>query len=183
MSTPISRKYTDRGFSQTVDNTTPFVTILNNTGEGTDEDERIGHKIRLTALAVQGYFGAITGTDLSAIRIMYVWDAQPTGVLPAITDILETSDPLSHMNLDNRERFSTLLDYLYPMTTVSGTGPGAIVIKDYFDMYKYPRYTIFNSSAATIAAISTGALYQVVVTDSTVGIAVETRMRIRYMDG
>lgn len=100
--------------------TTATFTILNPVQEGTGFYNRIGRKITMKSLRLKAQIG-ITGNESNLfeyLRIMIVYDRQPTGSAPAIADILQdvsqagvaSTDSKSSLNLNNSDRWLVLAD-------------------------------------------------------------------------
>lgn len=185
-------------------NTTAVITPLNLIRTGSTFCNRIGRKIEMTSIRVSGDV-VQTGTNVPGIdyaRIMIVYDRQTNGALPAIADILQTTDQatanttsaLSGMNLNNRDRFVMLRDtrLTLPDTTfVAGaqTFTGAtdpvsktfnidmfVKLKDMLTQYRA------DSAPAVIGDIASGGLYLVTFGSQAAGAEgysfnVETRLR------
>lgn len=100
--------------------TTATFTILNPVQEGTGFYNRIGRKIQMKSLRIKAQIG-ITGNESNLfeyLRVMIVYDRQPTGAAPAIADLLQnvdqagaaTTDSKSSLNLNNSDRWLVLMD-------------------------------------------------------------------------
>ena len=74
-----------------------YIVLLNGVATGTDYNTRIGREIRMTS-----YYHRMFITDtanIQQVRCMLVYDKQPAGALPAITDILQYNNANSPNNL------------------------------------------------------------------------------------
>ncbi len=93
---------------------------------GDDFNERDGRKITLTK--VQATFelileGGTNFTQTSDIfRMMLVIDKQANGALPAVSDILQSAVIESYVNLNNKKRFTVLIDRLTTLNSMCGSG-------------------------------------------------------------
>lgn len=137
----------------------------------------------------------------TAIRVLIVKDTNPNGVTPAITDMLQVDtatglvDPLSFINMNNRDRFTIIFDKLHQFgafsTGIVGVSPiqsalGPVCVTKKF--YKKCNHeVIFNgSSTGLISDIASGALYVVYLGSETLGSNrygnLENNWRIRYDD-
>jgi len=88
---------------------TGVVTLLNAVDQGVALDERGGTRLGMHQLQVRGIFEASTSTPWQALTWMIVYDRDPLGSLPALTDIVDSPGSIvSFQKLDNRDRFSIL---------------------------------------------------------------------------
>lgn len=176
------------GFGSACD-TTGAVTLINGIATGTDFNARIGRKIIMKSLYMRGWYRNVdlTCSD-SAIRIVVVYDAQTNGAAPAYTDVFTTSDPLAHINLNNRDRFKVLYDKSTTLGGISTTATQTFStagshgqIKKYL---KLNHEVIFSGTGATVGSIASGSIY--VLTLGTAapndGGYVTISTRIRFVD-
>lgn len=163
--------------------TTGVVTLVNGLTKGTDESNRIGRKVQIRSIQVDGN-AAIKSAGLTQIdRVMLVKDRQPNGALPTVGDIVTGGGALSVRNLDNRKRFKILWDHQFELAKY-GTGQGETNrVKKYF---KKKFETVFNSGdTGTIGDINTNALYFVVVGTGAPGTTAASsyyNVRVRFTD-
>ena len=107
--------------------TTGSVTALNLVATGTDYTDRIGRKILMKSVNLIGTIvPQDTTVSANLSRVMLVYDKQPTGALPVITDILNTSNSLSQINLNNRDRFVILANHLFAGASYNNTATQAV---------------------------------------------------------
>lgn len=157
--------------------TTGTFTLLHSPVPGTDYTNRIGRKTLIRSVYLKVYVetsasnGVYTTVAGSPFRWILFCDKQPNGAAPAGTDLLNTSHPLSHLNLNNRDRFKILKDKtdklgpFYADTGISYTyaNPQNMVYKYYRKMRQEVIYN--GGSAGTIADITSGALYFYVLSE------------------
>ena len=184
-------------------NTTASITLLAVPIVGADYNARVGRKIILKSLYIRGRLqleqsgvnpagGAVSLAQQA--RLMIVYDLQPNGTAPAITDILVTAEPASHLNLNNRDRFRILCDKEFvfdPMFSQNtATQAFALMNRTIYNvkLYKKLRHEmIFNAvNGGTVADIASGALYMVWIGSVAAGTNVDTNAfvstRVRYAD-
>lgn len=105
---------------------------------GAEFYQRIGSRIRMQQLQIVGYFQP-TGNNVLPVqeqmaRIMFVYDRQTNGILPAVSDILQsydcdaTTNPqafAAQLNLDNIGRFHVLWErfIVLPPLAANGAAP------------------------------------------------------------
>lgn len=156
-----------------VNTTTASIVALCVPTLGSDMTQRIGRKIIIKKIQVQGFIRsggaeALTTGNLPASynRFILLWDTQPNGALPALSDILAENHPASPLNLNNRDRFVVLRDkrfvidpFLFNTTTL---GAASNQIKPVKLFVSCQKEVIFNAeNGGTIADIASGALLAV----------------------
>jgi len=143
---------------------------------------RIGRKITMKSLYLQGYFSynaALTTQSRGHnARIMIIYDKQTNGALPNLNDILSDQinsggaadvriwNPSSGINLNNRDRFEVILDkrFWLPGSNAAGNATGlnggttAEPVIEYRNLRG--RETVFRSDTApgAITDIASGSL-------------------------
>jgi len=171
-------------------NTTGSCTCLNLVAQGDDFNQRQGRKIILKSLYVRGFASSrdlTSGPNLARLIIFY--DAQANGTTPVITDVLTAASSVSHLNLDNRDRFKILHDSQHAFgqvdttaTQAVGLGQGCYAIKEYIRIPKAFQNTTYNAAGGTAGAIATGGLWMLIIgfqagtsADSTYTLSTRTR--------
>lgn len=154
---------------------TGSITHLNPIARGDSLEEREGDRCYMMRLILRGTVEATTGAGLSSSPrqagvLMVVYDRQPLGALPVITDILDTATYNSLQRLDTRDRFSIMYrqmialeaPLLYNGTTlVNNVSSDSIRTIDLnIPIYRAAVYTTTQTSGA-IANVKTGALYAI----------------------
>lgn len=158
------------GAAAYVCDTTGTITLVNGIAQGTTRVTRLAAQCHWTSVHVKGYIGNVdvtTGNNVS--KIMLVWDKFPNGAAtPAITDILESANALAFNNLDNRNRFTILMEESHALAQMDNTATQAVSGSP--TIFKVDRYmklpgltTTFGGVGATQADIQQGALYLVTV--------------------
>jgi len=163
-------------------NTTAVVTPLNLIRAGSTYVNRIGRRIEMKNIRITGSLTplrTVAGTDY--LRLMIIYDRQTNGAVPAIADILQTTDQAaantttaqSGINLNNRDRFSILRDLriVPPSITITAGVATNIGIIDpvsplcNIDLFVRLKGLITqykaDSSPAVIGDIATGGLFMV----------------------
>ncbi len=168
-------------------NTTGSVTLLNGVAQGSDFTNRIGRKVTMTSVQLRGFLTPEDDqTEATLARVMLVYDSQPNGALPAVTDVLTAADSRSFNNLNNRDRFRVLVDETHALgqrdTTNSLEGaPTAIVLNRY---RKCNLPVVFDGTTAAIGDIQTGSLFLLTIGNQASGsaIAASLAVRVRFVD-
>lgn len=175
------------------------IILLNGVQTGVGFFNRVGSRIEMRSLRVRGFiYYAVTSVQ-DTVRMIIVYDRQPTGALPTVANLLQARDQAgastnagsNEINLDNRDRFTILRDYQVttPSCTVAAgvctNGPawsdGNCAQVDLYIKLK-GLVTHYNSTAnpCTITNIATGALYCYFVGDTqsnTIGFNGNFRLR------
>lgn len=150
--------------------TTPSITLLNGVATGSDFTDRVGRKINLHSWSIRGFLSPTDSlVDTANIRMMVVLDLQTNGAAPAITDILKSSSPSAQLNLNNRDCFRVLMDKMIvsgPLTAAFVGTPITTPIKKY---RKIRQEMIFTGTLSTVASISSGAIWLVMLGNNSAG--------------
>lgn len=185
-------------------NATGSVTPLNLIRAGSTYVNRTGRRIEMQSIRINGQIEPIPRTNTNNsdyVRVIIFYDRQTNGAVPLVADVLATTDQAaantttsySGLNLNNRDRFTILMDYRcelpsYTNTTGVITAPG---FQDQTKEYTIDRYiklkgllTQFkaDSSPAVIGDIATGGLFLLTLGANTAGTegwqgVFETRLR------
>jgi len=163
------------------------MTVMNLIAPGTGSYNRVGRQTILKSLRYCGYFLWTKQTDTTIepvwIRQVLVWDLQPNGIIPTKADIfgitnqqgVENSYITNPVKYDNTARFRILKDNILTtnataLSTTAGTSLQFILPYDeYVDLGIKKTTWSGQSTPATIADISTGALYLITMSSIDVG--------------
>lgn len=169
--------------------TTGSITLVSGVATGTDFTNRIGRKVCWKSFLLTGY--SIPQASSAIVpnlgRVMMIWDTQPNGVLPVMTDILLQSTSTSPMNLNNRDRFKVLWDKRVVNGYLNSVATLAVADQNIREVRKYKKInqeTIFDGVAATIADVQTGAILLVTIgsADTTFAYNLVANVRCRFTD-
>jgi len=189
-------------------NTTALFTAINLLTVGSSAWNRIGRKITMKSLYIQGnFFTTNTGlqTDIPQFaRMIVVYDKQPNGALPAIADLLRdqvnsasdsnVTSPQSGLNLNNRERFEIIrnLRWVLPTQGTGGTAAGPVTatadlmhFEEYAKLGNREVHYKADSSPGVIGDLATGSLFICTLGNQTSGnepYAATMSIRLRYSD-
>lgn len=161
--------------------------LLNGVASGTAYNERIGRTINIESLLVRVFFlpGTASSPTSDILRLMIIHDQQANGAAPSLSDILQTSDVTSPLNLNYRERFTVFTDrYIEPEAfsltagAITGGSPSTHIEEIYMDT---DIQTVFNSTGAPIANIQTGSIYLLLLSISNSWTALYNS-RVRFTD-
>lgn len=163
-------------------NTNVGVIPLNLIVPGSGSYNRIGRKAHLQSIRFYGrvfgsFAAAATTSNMTGnvVRLLIVWDRQPSGVLPTydtifghtLPDGTEATDFLDPVRYDNMDRFRVMRDLRIDLNptgqnTNSGTEDLMQMVVNFDELVRLPNLeTVYSgqSSPQTIADISSGALY------------------------
>lgn len=169
--------------------TTGSITLLSGVATGADFTDRIGRKIFMKSLYIRGIIKPVdnnVGNTLA--RMIIVYDMQPNGAAPGITDILKSSSPASQLNLNNRDRFRILIDKQWSIGAVSDASTSSLSgSPTVHTLKKFKRLNleeVFKGTTSAITDISTGSIYMITLGDQAVGngAVVSMSSRVRFMD-
>lgn len=191
-------------------NTNGNIFVANLIAPGTGSFNRVGRKLNLQSLRVRGtcvlnyrYAATTYNQTGNIVRMVVVWDKQPTGVLPIFNAIFgltdqagtEASTYLDPVRYDNMDRFQILRDVTMVINPeASGSLGGTenyLRSSVHFDEFVNlgGREVVYSgqSSPCTIADISTGGLYIVfrsAINDVStfMQISDDSYCRLRYTD-
>lgn len=178
--------------------------LVNGIQTGAAFYNRVGSRVEMKNLHIRGQITYAATATVAMLRMMVVYDRQPTGALPVVSDIIQTRDQTgaattsgsSEINLDNRDRFSIIRDmqfYQPPVTYTAGVltnGPQfpgndnqQWDVNEFIRLRELGTHFKSSSNPTTIADIATGALYIYFITngsDNTVQF--QGGIRLRYHD-
>lgn len=191
-------------------NTNGSMFVVNTVRPGNGSYNRVGRRIfnKSLRIKIRGNMNIVSQTTTydiegNSLRMVVVWDTQPSGVLPTFDTIFgsttqagtEATSIVDPIKYDNLQRFKILKDCWLPLNIEAISSGAANADNDYaFFIDEYinlkNRVTTFSgdSSPSTIADISTGGLYIVFRAAvnsagvNTVAITADSIARLRYSD-
>lgn len=162
-------------------NATALVTLINGCAQGVGDSQRVGRSVMLKSIQWR-WTGVLapTTTGASALRMIIVYDKQPSGIVSIATDIMTINSIESPMLLANSKRFTVIADEI--VECVGTQGPQAWYSKGYRKL-SLPQE--FIGTSALISSISVGAIYTLFYSQGTLLVAnpvSQCYTRIRYHD-
>lgn len=160
---------------------------------GTGESERIGRRIRLTALSMR-YVALLPNTTLASatddgVRIIVFHDKQTNGAAATVADILADATPsyLSFNNLSNKSRFTILADKWIDISATAGAYTGTndawadkgVTGSIHLSLNNVPIE--YAGTGATIAELKSNNIGVLCISDAG-RIKVKHNTRVRYTD-
>lgn len=161
------------------------ITELNCIRQGAAFQNRIGAKVVMKSVEFTGELYSPGGATRGPFRLLLVYDRQPNGAFPAITDILYDQPAAavyygSGVNMTNKSRFAVLRDL---RLTLDPADTQTRLVHTYS---KVRLETEYGGDAGTIADIRTGALYLVAFSGALTGADVVSLRncisRVRFFD-
>lgn len=187
-------------------NSTGAVGAINLMRAGSSYFNRIGRKINMKSVRVNFYLVPIRAvTNIDYARVLLIYDRQCNGALPALSDILQTTDQagtnttgnMSNANLNNRDRFKILRDQRITLPGIPAGGPpwepthmfDAVTpttnVEWFVKLGGLETQFKADSSPAVIGDIATGSLLLLTLGDfaaGSEGYAIQIETRLRYWD-
>jgi hypothetical protein len=175
-------------------------TALNLMVTGNDFFNRVGRKVYMKKLHIQGIIENIATTVQDYGRMIILWDTQSNAGVPALTDIFQDANAaagtsgFSYLNLNNRERFKILRNqkfYLPAVTNTAGVLTNGPALSDNentkvmidFTVDLKDMETIYNGiSGGTIADITSGSLILLTTSAFASGYDFVGKARLRFYD-
>jgi len=161
--------------------TTGTLTLLNGVAPGSDINQRVGRQIMMKSIQLN-FTGIGNASNDSIIRFLVVWDKQCNAAALTIANLLTAASVNSTRNLDNRNRFVILADQRMPVN-IAGV-EGHYWQTTFYRKLRHP--TTFNTgNAGTVADMTTGSIYLVVIGSNVAGATAGTfnsTSRIRFLD-
>jgi len=140
------------------------ITHLSVIPQGASVSERVGKKVILKSLQFRGYVSNLTTAVFNDCAILIVYDRRPTGVLPAVTDVLNTSSALSMNNDANSGRFQIVRRFDFELIgNATLLTEGSAKSADYFVDLKSKPWVAKALGTGVIADVEEGALYAITV--------------------
>lgn len=182
-------KLIDTAVAGYVCDTTGTVTLMNGVAQGTDYTNRVGRKFVNLTVQLEGSIQPLdVTTGPTKCRVMVIYDKQPNGALPAITDVLSASTSNAFMNLNNRDRFIVIANINETIGGVSNVAtqsyaqsPNVVNVS----LYKAIKMeTINDGTGATVGDIQSGSIFLLTVGDQAPGAggAFVGALRVRFDD-
>lgn len=185
--------------------TPPTFTLLNGVQVGAGFFNRVGSRIEMKNIHIRGIIENIATSISSYGRMLIVYDRQPNGAAPAITEVLQSRDQTgtaatssqSEINLDQRDRFVILRDkqwYLPPVTNTAnvltngptypaGESENTWEINEFIKMKGLVTHYKSSSNPTTIADINTGAVYLLFIQNQSASTyQARVGIRVRFLD-
>lgn len=142
--------------------------------EGDTVATRTGRSIILKSAHIK-----VHNTDSLAefIRVIVFFDTEQAGVVPVVTDVLNTADYRDFKNFNNRKRFAIMYDKTYSTEAWNDN-------KSMIEYYKrFNRKIEFRGSAADQASQGQGNLYMIIISQANgVNDSASYAVRLRFSD-
>jgi len=174
--------------------------LLNPLSQGTTAQTRIGRKIRVKSIQLRYLWTQLASNSIASMtnpRILIIYDRNPAGALPAVTDILTANNILSFMNLNNTDRFMVISDTFLMDERVrnmpdahvaAATAQNISAHGKFYKKFKIPLECQYNdTNAGTITDLEKGSFLVLACCDgaqifATGSLNLIYNCRIRYTD-
>lgn len=159
------------------------VLLLNGIARGDEIFERDGREVLMRSIQLTCQSNVTTGTGVDQThRVLLVYDRQTNAAALTAAQVLTAVTVFSARNLENRRRFKILMD---KRVTLNASGePNSNIIWTFYRRLRHP-ITFNSGDAGTVADITTGSLYLVVVGNAAAGATAGTTSvysRVRYTE-
>lgn len=165
------------------------VQLINGIAQGSDFTERIGRKVFLKSLFFRIFVtpsATVNSPTGTTTRLIIVYDCQTNAAAPTVANILQNSAYDSPMNLNNRDRFKVLYDkFVHTSATLYTTGAltaGDPIPRKFEKFKKLNLDVIFGGTGNTVASITTGSIYALLINSINTATQAEGYFRVRFMD-
>lgn len=183
----MERKVIDTASADYSISTTGSVTLVNGVAQGSDFTNRIGRKWTMTAVQLSGYIhpnGSSDNVSGTHARLLLIYDSQPNGALPSISDIFTASSSNAFINLNNRDRFKIVYSHSCALgpydNSISHFTDNTVSL---VDVYKKVNLDVINDgTTAAIGDIQTGSLLLVTIGDLATPYLFTGAVRVRFVD-
>lgn len=175
----------------------PTISCLNSIPLGADQYQRVGRKVTNKSLHVKGSIILSSSDALTFLRLIWFYDTQANAASPVISDLLQnsnsaaTTDYLSEVNLNNRDRFKILREMRWYAADTTGIGAvsqatvAPTATESIIDLF-IPLggvETMYNGGTnGDIRDIQTGSLNFVCLSSSVTTAEIVFNSRLRYSD-
>lgn len=131
------------GLSSAVSTTAQF-TSLGSVAQGDGMSNRDGQSIKVTSLAINGRYLLNASASADHIRTIVFVDKNSDGATPSVLELLESNDPMSHLNVESQQnRFRVLYDRL---DSLVNDGGDQVIFRKY---QKMSHHIKFDSTGAS----------------------------------
>lgn len=159
------------------------MTEINCIQQGATVANRIGNKVVIKSLHLKFNIAAAAGVQ-SVVRAMVIYDKQPNGAFPALTDILldqplGAANAMGGLNIANKSRFAVVRDQFLPVDA-------AQALVHPINWYMKGRWEVeYGANAGNIGDFRTGSIYVLIFSCYAAGGAAavtQINCRTRYFD-
>lgn len=165
-----------------------LATPLNGILTGTTAASRVGNRVQIKRVAFRGHLHQTDTTDgTDIVRVIWFFDKQTSGSVAAIGEILNTTTTDSFRESDTTKRFIILHDEYMAWNAFmnNSTNPPTFFVDQRSPILWFKDVNLetqYLSSAATYAAISTGGIGILTISEETGSTSITGVFRVSYTD-
>ncbi len=145
---------------------TGFVNYLTQIAQGDQSIQREGLSINLLSIYMKGFcLSSKENPNGIVVRLILFRDKYQLGVLPSVTDLLETANVFSFTEHDEMRRFVVLWDKMLDISAFD-TGLDRTKILKYYKSFKKSKKIDYRGTTNGIASAGSGALFLLAISNS-----------------
>jgi len=131
--------------------------LLTPIAQGSTANSRLGRKVRLTKVTLRwnAYLSSASAQG-SPLRVKMIYDKQTNGAAPTAADVLQSDSMISPNNLDNSDRFITLMDFLTEPLSVNNNYSVSGQVTKNIDL---EQIWLGGTATGVIGSLLTGSCY------------------------
>lgn len=175
----------DTQFTTTLTNSVPSLTLLNGIARGNSDQQRIGDRVKLKDVRLQGRIYCGANNPAGVIKLELLRIKNPRGVAPTESALYNSATPQpteidNDINIDWKSRFERIG---YKMIEIKANySTQDVVIPFHFKhaCEHVADYSLGNNG--TIADIDTNAIYFNIISDVTNAVTVNASYKLHYED-
>jgi len=160
--------------------TPQFLTPLT---QGANSAQRLGRKVKITQLILRWQYSLqLTSVGGSPCRIKVIYDKQSNGAAPGPLDVLIVDNITGLNNLDNSDRFITIMDFITEPISQNNNFAVCGIEKRNIDL---EQIWLGGNANGTIAQLQTGAIYLFAWQTGNISTAnpvLDFETRVRFID-
>lgn len=187
------RDYTPANLNPVSGTTGDIIDSINHIPQGTNENQRIGRKVRIRriqwryTLTIPTESNEATPPGRDSVRVIMYWDKQTNGAASTTDDILQSQDYKAYRNLTQGTRYEILYDKMHSMNYMGLTSAAAndfstSAMGRNYSFYKKCDIPVeFNDTQGDMTEIRTNNIGVLCISENGITI-MKNHFRIRYSD-
>lgn len=145
--------------------------------QGDAATNRNGNSIKITSMLTRlAFIWNTAAASGSAVRLIFFTDASSAGVVPAVTDVIQSANVQAPMNRLNGSRFKVIRDY----TIVLSSDKPRVNIESFKKMSHHIKYL---DGTATATSLGQGPIYMLAISNEGLNYpSISGYVRMRFLD-